>query len=56
MMSIHVYIRQFPMKSQNYEALISIEQVLSRVGVMGVPLIGVLSLLGAFNYHYTQTV
>lgn len=44
---------QFPITSPNYGAL-SIEQGLSRVGVIGVSLIGVLSGFGAVNYPYTS--
>lgn len=44
---------QFPISSPNYGAL-SIEQGLSRVGVIGVSLIGVLSGFGAVNYPYTS--
>lgn len=44
---------QFPITSANYGAL-SIEQGLSRVGVIGVSLIGVLSGFGAVNYPYTS--
>lgn len=44
---------QFPITSSNYGAL-SIEQGLSRVGVIGVSLIGVLSGFGAVNYPYTS--
>lgn len=44
---------QFPINSPNYGAL-SIEQGLSRVGVIGVSLIGVLSGFGALNYPYTS--
>lgn len=44
---------QFPITSPNYGTL-SIEQGLSRVGVIGVSLIGVLSGFGAVNYPYTS--
>lgn len=44
---------QFPITSPNYGAF-SIEQGLSRVGVIGVSLIGVLSGFGAVNYPYTS--
>lgn len=44
---------QFPITSPNYGAL-SIEQGLSRIGVIGVSLIGVLSGFGAVNYPYTS--
>lgn len=44
---------QFPITSPNYGAL-SIEQGLSRVGVIGVSMIGVLSGFGAVNYPYTS--
>lgn len=44
---------QFPITSPNYGAL-SLEQGLSRVGVIGVSLIGVLSGFGAVNYPYTS--
>lgn len=44
---------QFPITSPNYGAL-SLEQGLSRVGVIGVSFIGVLSGFGAVNYPYTS--
>lgn len=53
-MSVFVKIGdQFPITSPNYGAF-SVEQGLSRVGVIGVSLIGVLSGFGAVNYPYTS--
>lgn len=53
-MSVFVKIAdQFPITSPNYGAF-SVEQGLSRVGVIGVSLIGVLSGFGAVNYPYTS--
>lgn len=53
---IYIFIKigdQFPITSPNHGAL-SVEQGLSRVGVIGVSLIGVLSGFGAVNYPYTS--
>lgn len=53
-MSVFIKIAdQFPITSPNY-ATFSVEQGLSRVGVIGVSLIGVLSGFGAVNYPYTS--
>ncbi|KAG9508745.1 Golgi pH regulator [Fragariocoptes setiger] len=53
---LYIFIKTgdpFPIATPKY-GLFSIEQVLSRIGVIGVTLIGLLSGFGAVNYPYTS--